>query len=372
MPFTLLRLEGATLERLRDPERLAAGLLLHLAHAPLHTLLIQIEGAQRAYVALDGCDGCQRGRCAPGCRVELLRRLVRAAFDSGRLEPVPRGLATRAYRQVGLAVPRPLAMPLDGDVLAPWASARLAVRWQAGAHGDIVASAVLAAEEADPSPAAQLKAYGWTALPVPLLPGRAFDAVERSLQQARRRWRGEPFLLLASAGPQATEPTVEDAPSEDDLVSEALATSPLAAALDRVLVLAREAGPPAPASSGDGAEPAADGGAPSPWPTGPGGMTPADVGELVARLRSDPAIIAATPAGVTKGRLRGIVDGALAELLMVWLNAAGVLAEPSRPEVRWREPRLLRADDDAAIAERLAATPLPDEAAVREALGSGR
>lgn len=348
-----------------------AGLLLHLAHAPLHTLLIQIAGQQRAYVALDGCDGCLRGRCAPGCRVELLRRLVRAAFDGARLEPVSRGLATRAYCQVALAVPRPLAMPLDGDVLAPWASARLAVRWQGGARGDIVASAVLAAEDAGPSPAARLKAYGWTALPIPLLPGRAFDTVERSLHQARRRWRGEPFLLFPSASPEVTEPTIEGAPSEANVMSE-VATSPLAAALERVLALAREADPPAPTSSGDCADPAADGGAPSLWPMGPGGMTSADVGELITRLRSDPAIVAATPPGVTKGRLRSIVEGALADPLLVWLDAAGVLVEPTRPEVRWREPRLLRAEDDAAIAERLAATPLPDEAAVREALGGGR
>jgi hypothetical protein len=77
MPQLRWRLEGATTEFLPDAAGLAAGLRLHLAHAPLTSTLVQIGDPQRAYVALDGCGGCLRGRCEPGCRVELLRRLLR-------------------------------------------------------------------------------------------------------------------------------------------------------------------------------------------------------------------------------------------------------------------------------------------------------
>jgi hypothetical protein len=105
------------------------------------------------------------------------------------------------------------------------------------------------------------------------------------------------------------------------------------------------------------------------WPAGPGRMRPVLVEALIKRLLSDPAILGATPPGLTKNRLKPLVEGQLVEPLLLWLDAAEVLTDPSKPEVRWREPRVLRSADLAWIAERLRATPLPDAAAVRAAFG---
>jgi hypothetical protein len=98
-------------------------------------------------------------------------------------------------------------------------------------------------------------------------------------------------------------------------------------------------------------------------------MRPVLVEALIKRLLSDPAILGATPPGLTKNRLKPLLEGPFVEPLLVWLDAAAVLTEPSKPEVRWREPRVLRSADLAWIAERLHATPLPDAAAVRAAFG---
>src|SRR5262245_54717436 len=110
----LWRLEGAIPEALRDPERLADGLRLHLAHAGLITVLMQIGERQQAYVVLAGCAGCAYGRCEPGCYVDLLRRLLQACFTSCDLHPVRDGLAQRPYERAILIVPSKDARPLDG------------------------------------------------------------------------------------------------------------------------------------------------------------------------------------------------------------------------------------------------------------------
>jgi hypothetical protein len=370
MPTTLWRLEGATTEFLHDATGLAAGLRLHLAHAPLTSTLVQIGDVQRAYVALDGCGGCLRGRCEPGCRVELLRRLLRASLDGATLQAVLRGLAARLYTRVALAWPGRNAHPLAGDILAAWEEARLSIHWQRGPRATITASALLANGAGEGDPARVLAEHGWNALP---LPPRLLSRIESGslpLLKVGRLWHHEPALLLPAAGGRVLEAPGHIA-SADEGIADTPATSPLAQALDRILALARE---PAPATgattelAGAGEADAAG----SPWPAGPGRMRPGEVATLVERLLSDPAIVAATPPGVTKGRLRGLVEPGLAEPLLAWLDAAGVLAEPSRPELRWREPRPLREREPDAIADRLRRTPLPDDPAVQAALGGGR
>jgi hypothetical protein len=370
MPLTLWRLEGATTEFLPDATGLAAGLRLHLAHAPLTSTLVQIGDTQRAYVALDGCGGCLRGRCEPGCRVELLRRLLRASLGGASLQAVPRGLAARPYTRVALAWPGRNTRPLAGDFLAAWEEARLSIHWQRGPRATITASALLAAGAGEGDPARILTELDWNALP---LPPRLFSRIESGslpLLRVGRVWRHEPTLLLPVAG-EHTPVTIGHPAPADETLAETPATSPLAHALDRILALAREPSTATGATTGLAGAGDADV-ADSPWPAGPGRMRPGEVATLVERLLSDPAIVAATPPGVTKGRLRGLVEPGLAEPLLAWLDAAGVLAEPSRPELRWREPRPLREREPDVIADRLRRTPLPDDPAVQAAFGGGR
>jgi hypothetical protein len=370
MPLTLWRLEGATTEFLPDATGLAAGLRLHLAHAPLTSTLVQIGDVQRAYVALDGCGGCLRGRCEPGCRVELLRRLLRASLDGATLQTVPRGLAACPYARVALAWPGRNARPPAGAILAAWEEARLSIHWQRGPRATITVSALLATGVGEGDPARILTELGWNALP---LPPSLLSRIERGslpLLKVGRVWHNEPTLLLPAAGEVVPAATEQSPPATDEL-ADAPTTSPLAQALDRILALAREPAPATGATTGLAGTREADA-AGSPWPAGPGRMRPAEVATLVERLLSDPAIIAATPPGVTKGRLRDLVEPGLAEPLLAWLDAAGVLAEPSRPELRWREPRPLRECEPEAIAEGLRRTPLPDDPAVQAALGGGR
>jgi hypothetical protein len=100
----------------------------HLAHAPLTSVLVQIGGAQRLYLALDGCAGCADDRCLPGCRADLLHRALRAR-GAGELSLVPEGLAARPFTSGVLALPQRDAQPLDGALLRPWADARLVLHW---------------------------------------------------------------------------------------------------------------------------------------------------------------------------------------------------------------------------------------------------
>lgn len=355
MALSFWRLEGATTNSIRDANGLAAGLQLHLAHASLSSTLMKIGDQQRAYVALSGCDGCRHGRCEPGCRVELFRRLLRATLRDTTLLPVAQGLAMRPYRRLALAWPGTQAQPIDGHVLTPWDEARLTLFWRRDGQHTIAASALLAAGIGDPHPVRLFADRGWHAVPLPVWMLRWIAHIY-VLTMFSRRCPQAPALLLPISHKASADIPPDDEPSS--------LTTPLAQALDQVLAQAR--------ATPQVTEPTPPDTAAPDWPAGPGRMQPADVAAIIERLRSDPAIIAATPPGVTKGRLRGMVDPGLAEPLLVWLDAAGVLAEPERPELRWREPRLLREADRTAIAARLRATPPPDDAAVYAALGGGR
>jgi hypothetical protein len=108
------------------------------------------------------------------------------------------------------------------------------------------------------------------------------------------------------------------------------------------------------------------------WPIAPAPLSRVGLAELMARVVQAPAIIAGqeNELGVTKNRLVELLKGThkaqakeLAELLMVWLDQAGVLVEPSKPG-RLRHPRALITTDLAAIATMLNTTTHPDKATV--------
>ena len=95
--------------------------------------------------------------------------------------------------------------------------------------------------------------------------------------------------------------------------------------------------------------------------------------DLLARMVATPAIVAgqANELGVTKNRVVDLLKGAhkaqakeLAEILMVWLDLADLLVEPTKPN-RLRHPRALTTTNLAEIAARLNTTPCPDKATVK-------
>lgn len=109
------------------------------------------------------------------------------------------------------------------------------------------------------------------------------------------------------------------------------------------------------------------------WPAGPPPLGRAALAELMARIVSTPMIIAgqANEVGVTKNRLVDLLKGAdraqakeLTETLLAWFDLAGLLAEPSKPG-RLRHPRPLTTTSLIEIAERLNATPCPDQSTVQ-------
>ncbi|ABU56208.1 hypothetical protein [Roseiflexus castenholzii] len=77
---------------------------------------------------------------------------------------------------------------------------------------------------------------------------------------------------------------------------------------------------------------------------------------IITLLATAPTIGAATPPGVTKGRLAALLppeERRHAGRIMEWLDRAGVLVEPRSEAVRWREPRPLRGEDIADLIRRV-------------------
>lgn len=69
---------------------------------------------------------------------------------------------------------------------------------------------------------------------------------------------------------------------------------------------------------------------------------------IVAQLARAPTIVAATPPGVTRGRISALLppeERRHAALIMERLDTAGVLVEPRSEALRWREPRPFRSED---------------------------
>lgn len=158
---------------------------------------------------------------------------------------------------------------------------------------------------------------------------------------------GLPPVLWDAAAPAPTVPStvswldLPDTPNND----------PLAERLAHAIGL-RQAPPHAVAPQASVAEPSGI------WPNG-AGLNNTQIAALVERLLSDPSILAATPPGVTKGRLARMLPPEqrnASEALFQWLDRAGVLHEPTSEALRRREPRLLQTTDRDWIAARLQET----------------
>src|SRR5262245_10096076 len=110
----LWRLDGLTPQTPTNMEQLRDGLALHLTHTDLLTILVRIDTQMRAYLALEGCPGCARGRCEIGCYVDLFTRLLASSTARmATLHHAAGGLATRAYARAALATPTSRALALD-------------------------------------------------------------------------------------------------------------------------------------------------------------------------------------------------------------------------------------------------------------------
>jgi hypothetical protein len=199
MDRLLWRLEGIG-PAPHDGERLADGLRLHLEHTELVSILAQIGQMQQAYISALGCESCHLGRHAPGCYIELLRRLLSSTFETVELVPVPYGLVRRPYTQVVLAQPGKQSVPLEGGDLALWEEARLVLHWQRGARG--LNTAALLAVGDGPDPAVMLGERGWAVRRLPAVVGLRLAA--NPLPVAvwfRTAWPGVPFLLTPQPMP---------------------------------------------------------------------------------------------------------------------------------------------------------------------------
>lgn len=215
---TLWRI-GDTAPQEPDLDALVAGLSNHLAHDGLASCLVQIGARQRAYVALQGCAGCAMGRCAVGCRVELLRRTLRAALgEQLTLTPVRRGLDLLGYRRILLAWPASAsAGPMGGEILAGWPRARMAIRWRRGEARRRISALVSLGGADGPDVVARLRERGWACLEAPTI---AHPWLANPLAPAAH-WRsgaltGEPWLLLPTREqddlPLSAEPLADGEP----------------------------------------------------------------------------------------------------------------------------------------------------------------
>ena len=99
--------------------------------------------------------------------------------------------------------------------------------------------------------------------------------------------------------------------------------------------------------------------------------------ELVAWVLSQclthPRFVAATQVsqrGVTCGRLAQLegISRMHARLLLVWFDAAGILAAPRSEEVRWRAPRPFCSTDHAWLLDQVQATTMPAPETVQRLL----
>lgn len=372
---------------------LAQGLRRHLQHADLLTCLVRIDQRKQAYVALDGCPNCPTGRCVPGCRVELLRRAVRVAFGpAAQLRPVPKGLADRPYTRLALALPSPRAQPLDGDLLASWAEARLILHWHRAGKGRLSVAAALAAGVGGPEPAAALLERGWRLLPVPtaLLPA-ALKLVGAALPPRlpiARRWPGDPSLLVAALPPRpmpeletaasvvlaGAQATSEDANDQARLRQSAyLHLRAIMAGKSKLSRSVKETPLVSSPSEGQPTQDGAEG-----WPAGPGegraAMAPADVRALLLAALAAPTPGDGAEPGLTRRRISALLgerhkEHALA--LLLWLERAGLLETPADPSQPYRKPRPLAETDVDALAARLMSTPRPSAAELSAAKASG-
>lgn len=229
-PFTLWRLSNTswlTTASVVDTHSLALGLRAHLLGDALCSAVVQIGAGQRGYLALRGCEGCAHSRCLPGCRVELMRRTLRATMgEHTRLTMLHRGLDPFGYQHFLWTWPaKKDAQPLSGEVLAGWPRARMIARWQPGQEQwDVGAVLALGGETAGPDVAPRLQAYGWASQPIPAQLARWAPHPFGPLLGLRKgHWQAEPWLLLPAPAATAQSASVQDEPATSRI--EAVTTS---------------------------------------------------------------------------------------------------------------------------------------------------
>jgi hypothetical protein len=388
-PYLLWRLTGATSETIAWPERLSAGLALHLRYTDLLTVLIQIGDRQQAYLVLHGCATCAQTHCAPGCPTQLLRRLLAACAPDTALRLTMSGLAWRPYRRVIVALPTATAQPLDGTLLHAWGEARLQLRWHQSQRGQHCAALLMLGADG-PDPVVVLQAQGWQPRPIETwLARHTLHTTLPQLWAIPRRTQLAPALLLPvqQVSPQVSADDVPEQPIAEQLrtlLSNQPGTNDQAdspdvalddAALAQWLYAAQQVAHRPPDDAAPTTAVSLDHAESGVWPAGPGGLTPQMVGQLLRQLATHPAFTQgkqASQIGVVKGRLVKVLglSEPVALAMLVWLDAAALLITPVRPEDRWRRPRPLVTTDLSQIATRLVATPLPTSEAIQAVTGA--
>lgn len=262
---TLWRVALTADQPVARPDQLVLGLRRHLAVASLRAAVVQIGERQQAYIALDGCSGCAHGRCVEGCRVEALRRTLRAACGSSvALSLVKTGLSPRPYTR--RYVLRPMAarsedvVPLSGAYLRAWPEARLTVAWNAAQKGVPSCAVTLHLGELGPEPSHELAALGWQTISRPFLmfPRREQADPHLGLELGTRLrpdslfgtaapWSGDPWLPMPT---QRIDARAEQAAQEETL-------APASVVTDWARYSVRAAAPFAPALTPVEAAPAA-------------------------------------------------------------------------------------------------------------------
>lgn len=341
-----------------EPAELAAGLQLHIAHAALDSVVMRIGTAQQRYLVMTSCAGCAHGRCVPGCRVEMFRRLLLRHTPALTLQHIAGGLATRPYTRVVIALPA-RRVQLHSDLLTPWPEARLVVSWRRGKRSAVLASALLIVGPEGPDPGPVLREYGWQPWPVPSALGLrwACAPIPPTLPYGRP-CPAAPTLLLPSTGqPEQRHPSPPTSLQGLD--------EQLTAWLKTLLVDPRQPQEESASQAQDST--------PSPWPAGPGTLAPRALGRLVEQLIAEPGFQSERKgqSGLSKGRLvknAGLGEN-VARTLMVWFDGAGVLAKPEDGQGLWRAPRPFALTDLELIAAKLRETPLPTSEEIRAAYG---
>ena len=328
---------------------LSLGLQRHLQDAALMALLVASAGQQRSYVALAGCAGCATRTCHPGCRVESLRRTLRAACGpTSDLHPLVRGLAPRDLPYAVLVLPNVNAQPFPLTLIAGSPEFQLSLRWAVGAR----VAGLVQSRQPLPKLPAQLADLGWQAWPLSPLARRWWQ------YWPARHFPGEPWLPLLAEPSRPPVPALAPT-SPADLAHCAALSERLTQMLAGTQVT------PSLETS-------------DPWPAGPhhakSTLAPPALAALIDAILADPAIGDAAEPGLRRGRLAPLLPSeqrCLITPLLVWWADAGLLAPPTDPGQPWRRARPLTTTDRDAIRLRLLATPLPDAAALAAAREQG-
>lgn len=180
-----------------------------------------------------------------------------------------------------------------------------------------------------------------------------------------------PVTCLAPPDAPAASPTSASPTEAASLPAES--PRPLSAAAQRLAAIVSGAAPTA-VAMGRAASvpdvPADD----AEFPPMPGKLRGSDLRNILTRAICNETIVAGPFPGLSPKRLKQCMDRAFhpyADTVLVWFEQAGLLAEPVKAEEPFRHPRRLMNEDLRWMAERLRATPVPQEDEVVAAMNRG-